>query len=73
MKEFYHQLIPNSQYFNNINQIIELVKFSTLTEIEKKYFLIALENTKTNGYEIKKSECSCIECNCIECHCKTKK
>ena len=43
----YIHVVPNSQFFNDIDQIIEFVKTSDLGDIlNKEYLLVALQNTK---------------------------
>lgn len=43
----YIQVITNSQYFTNIDQIIEFVKTNDLSDpLNIEYLIVALENTK---------------------------
>lgn len=45
----FYQVEPDSQFFTNIDQIIEYLKYP----YDKKTLIMALENTKKMGYKLK--------------------
>jgi hypothetical protein len=49
----YNQLDVNKQSFENIEQIIDYLKYPMSFDLN--YLLVALENTKKNGYELHKN------------------
>ncbi len=55
----FYQVVPDSQFFSDIDQIIEFVKGLPIVEsddgmgLSKDYLLTALENTKKRGLKLK--------------------
>lgn len=56
----YMQVIPNSQFYTNIEQILNYLNYlkypipGTSNEEALKYLVIGLQNTIKNGYNIQK-------------------
>lgn len=48
----YMQVIPNSHYWTDLNQIITANNFG-MEELTKEYILVGLNNCKKNGYRLK--------------------
>lgn len=51
----YHHVVTDSHFFTDIDQIIAFVGYMHINKKAKKDLLIALENTKKNGYNLLKT------------------
>jgi hypothetical protein len=60
MKNNYVQIIPNSHFFSDFNQIIATLRMFSSSSVSKEMLindlLIGIENSIKNGYEIVKVE-----------------
>lgn len=52
----YIQVVPDSQSFPNLDCIINYVRLMRSLGSDINYLLVGLENTKKQGYELKKKE-----------------
>lgn len=48
------QVVPNSQFYDDIDQIINYITYAN--PVDKEYLLVALNNTKAKGYKLMKVE-----------------
>jgi hypothetical protein len=53
-KEYYYRVEPDSHFFENIDQIIAYVEYMRINKKAKNDLLLALNNTKKNGFSLLK-------------------
>lgn len=48
----YMYVVPNSQFYGDLDQIIQTIKCTHDLNASREYILIGLENTVKNGYKL---------------------